>query len=295
MLGRRYRGRGGFDTLDGMTIQESRKGSTAENAIRAFGTVARRKDLLSRGCTAWDLKQALAGGSIRSVARGYFALPEADPLDLRLARHQARRTCFTKAEELGLWVIRPKTEPHVAVAHGRPVPGCVVHRVKGELTLMDVLRQCVRCGTQVEALAVLESAVVLKKCTIGQLRSAFSGRSGAPGQAIVAMIDPQSQSIVEPVARYYLKSAGYNVQGQAAARGVGHLDLLVEGVLGVETDGEQYHNTPNGWAEDLRRDKLLVSEGIWKLRIPAAVVLYNPELMLRWVRQALDRIESTNK
>ncbi|RAN77950.1 hypothetical protein B5P43_18105 [Bacillus sp. SRB_336] len=111
----------------------------------------------------------------------------------------------------------------------------------------------------------------------------------------MAMIDPQSQSIVEPVARYYLKSVGYNVQGQAAVRGVGHLDLLVEGVLGVETDGEQYHNTPKGWAEDLRRDNLLVIEGIWKLRIPAAVVLYNPELMLHWVRQALDRIESTNK
>ncbi|RAN77949.1 hypothetical protein B5P43_18100 [Bacillus sp. SRB_336] len=176
MRRRRCRCPEGFDTLDGMTIQESRKGNTAVNAIRAFGTVARRKDLLLRGCTAWDLKQALARGTIRSVSRGYFALPEADPLDLRLAQHQARRACFTKAEELGLWVIRPMAEPHVAVAHGRPVPGCVVHRVNGGLTLIDILRQCVRCGTQVEALAVLESAVVLKRCTIGQLRSAFSGR-----------------------------------------------------------------------------------------------------------------------
>ncbi|PYI66597.1 hypothetical protein CVV68_13620 [Arthrobacter livingstonensis] len=278
-----------------MTIQEIRKADNVENAIKAFGTVARRNELLARGCTAWELKQAVAAGTVQAVARGYFALPEADPLDVQFAQHQARRTCFTKAEELGLWVIRPMQQPHVAVAHGRPVPGCVVHRVKGGQTLTNIMRQCVRCGTQVEALTVLESAVVLKKCTIGQLRKAFSGRGDTAGRAIVEMIDPQSQSIVEPVARYYLKQAGYNVQGQAAVRGVGHLDLLVEGILGVETDGEQYHNTPRGWAEDLRRDNLLVIEGIWKLRIPAAVVLYHPELMLRWVRQALERIESSNK
>lgn len=28
--------------------------------------------------------------------------------------------------------------------------------------------------------------------------------------------------------------AGYNVQAQAAIKGVGHLDLLVDGILGVE-------------------------------------------------------------
>ena len=155
---------------------------------------------------------------------------------------------------------------------------------------MDILRQCVICGSEVEALAVLESAVVLKKCTIHELRGAFSGRKDTAGRAIVAMIDPQSQSIVETVARYYLLKAGYNVQGQVAIKGVGHLDLLVEGILGVETDGQQYHNTPSGWAEDLRRDNLLVIEGVWKLRIPAAVVPYHRNTMLRWVKDALAQI-----
>ena len=66
-------------------------------------------------------------------------------------------------------------------------------------------------------------------------------------------------------------------------------------MLGVETDGEKYHNTPQGWAEDLRRDNLLVIGGVWKLLIPAKVVLWNPELMLFWVKQALERIDSTTK
>lgn len=255
-----------------------------------LGGVARQKDLLRHGFTPWNLKQALAAGTVEWISRGYYALPDADALDVELARHQARRTCFTKAAHLGLWVVTPMPLPHVAAAHGRPIPGCVVHRVSGGQTLVDILRQCVKCGSEVEALAVLESAVVLKKCTIHELRAAFAGRKDAAGRSVVAMIDPQSQSIVETVARYYLLHAGYNVQSQAAIKGVGHLDLLVDGLLGVETDGERYHNTPSGWAEDLRRDNLLVIAGMWKLRIPASVVLYHPDTMLQWVKDALAQI-----
>lgn len=285
--------RGG--TIINMSMHNTRTIRSVERAIAALGKVARRKDLLERGYTAWNLKQAAKAGTITCVARGYFALPDADPLDVFLAQHQARKTCFTKAEDLGLWILRPMPLSHVAVAHGRHVPGCVIHRVKGRQFLVEILRQCVRCGPELEALTVLKSAVVLNKCTIRELRQAFSGGADAAGRAIVDMIDPQAQSIVETVARYTLKKAGYNVQGQASVKGVGHLDLLVEGVLGVETDGEKYHNTPQGWAEDLRRDNLLVIEGVWKLRIPASVVLYHPDLMPQWVGQALERIDSTTK
>lgn len=277
-----------------MTRPSKHKARPITDAVAAFGNVARRKDLLARGYSDWQLKQALDAGELNSIARGYYALPDADPLDIRLAQFQARRTCFTKAEQLGLWVLAPMVEPHVATAHGRPVPGCVVHRVSGGQTLMDILRQCTKCGSQLEALVVLESAVVLKLCTVSELRATFTGRKDTAGRAIVKMLDPQSQSIVETAARYRLIMAGYNVQAQAAIKGVGHLDLLVEGILGVETDGEKYHNTPQGWAEDLRRDNLLVLQGMWKLRIPAAVVLYNPELMLSWVKQALAQIQASS-
>ncbi|ALE06415.1 hypothetical protein AL755_14655 [Arthrobacter sp. ERGS1:01] len=263
-------------------------------AIAAGGKVGRQKDLLACGHSEWSLRQAVKAGMIMRIAPGYYALPDADPLDLHLARHQARKTCFSKAAELGLWILNPVPQPHVAAAHGRPVPGCKVHRVKGGQTLMDILRQCVGCGSELEALAVLESAVVLKQCTVHELRTAFSRRGDGAARAVIAMIDPQSQSIVETAARYLLKKVGYNVQGQASVWGVGHLDLLVEGILGVELDGEKYHNTPEGWAEDLRRDNLLVINGVWKLRIPAAVVLYNPDLMLLWVERALDRIETAS-
>lgn len=265
---------------------------SVEGEVAWYGNVARRKDLLTRGCSAGSIARAEEAGRIRRIAPGYYALPNADPVDVRLAQNQARRSCYSKAEQLGLWVIKAPVVWHVAAAHGRPIPGCVVHKVSGQQTIMDILRQCVGCGSEVDALAVLESAVVLNHCTIPQLRLEFSRRKDARARAIIDMIDPQSMSIAETVARYYLRKAGLNVQGQFYVRNVGHLDLLVEGVLCVETDGEKYHDTEHGWASDLRRDNLLVMQGRWCLRIPAAVVLGQPELMLSWIRQALAMIAS---
>ncbi len=278
-----------------MSGQQRKQTSPEAYIIASCGTVARRKDLLAAEFTAWELKQAELQGRIKTVAPGHFGLPHADPLDVYLAKYQGRRTCLSKAKKLGLWVIKEPERAHVAVAHGRPVPGCVVHRVSGGQSLMDILRQCVKCGTEVEALAVLESAVVLGKYTIPRLRKAFSGRKDAAARAVIDLIDPQSQSIAETVGRYHMRKAGYNVQGQYFVKGVGHLDLLVEGILGVETDGETYHNTPDGWEEDLRRDNLLVVRGLWCLRIPAQVVLQRPDIMMLWVRQALDRIQGAQE
>ncbi|MBP2411818.1 very-short-patch-repair endonuclease [Arthrobacter stackebrandtii] len=258
--------------------------------IAQFGKVARRRDLIENGCTDWGIAVAQRDGLITKVAPGYFALPGAHPLDVRLAQHQARRACFSQAEELGLWVVKPPDQPHVATAHGRPVPGCVVHKISGVPTLFDILRQCVQCGTEVEALAVLESAVVLKRCTIPELRAAFAGRQRANGRAIIDMIDPQSMSIVETLARYYLRQAGYNVQSQFHVRNMGHVDLLIEGLLGLETDGAAYHNNPTAWEEDLVRNNLMMIEGLPCLRVSARLVLTNPEIMLRWVRQALETL-----
>ena len=260
--------------------------------IERLGKVARRKDLLARGCTDWGLAQATEAGHIVKVGRGYFAVPGADPLDIWLAGYQARRTCLSKAKQLGLWVIQEPALIHVAAAHGQAISGCVVHRVSGPQTIMEILRQCIQCGSELDALLAMESAVVLKHCNIPALRAEFSRDRDARGRNILAMLDPQSMSIVETIARYYLRLAGYNVQSQYFQKGVGHLDLWIDGLLGLETDGAAYHNTPDGWATDMVRDNLLTVRGMWHLRLSARMILERPELMLDWVRQTMDRINS---
>lgn len=277
------------------TFTSTRK-KPVEAVIAAMGsTTARRPDLIKRGLTDWDLQRALAEGRIRRLARSVYALPDATAFDVLLASNQAQLDCFTRAEKMGLWVLNKPRIPHVAVIHGRPVPGCKVHRIKGKITLWDVLRHCVQCGTEVEALCVVESAVVLKKCTMSQLRRVFSKRRDAPMRRILDKIDPQSQSIAETCGRYYLREAGFNVQGQASIRGMGHLDLLVEGILGIETDGEKYHNTAAGWAEDLRRLNVLTIQDVATLHIKASDAMYHPEVMVELVRNALRTLENRRR
>ena len=255
--------------------------------MESLGRAARRSDLLRRGLRDWDLVQAADAGRIRKTGRGVYALPDASAQDIHLALNQAYLDCFSRAQEMGLWVLNSPGRPHVATAHGRPVPGCTVHRIRGRLSFWDMLRHCVKCGSEVEALCVLESAVVLKRCSLDQMRRVFTRRNDAAVRRIVDMIDPQSQSIAETSGRYHLRAAGYNVQGQAAIRGMGHLDLLVEGVLGVETDGEKYHDTAAAWVEDLRRINVLASLGIPTLHIKASDALYHPETMVDLVGSAL--------
>lgn len=256
------------------------------------GQPARRKDLVARGISTRRLAAAVAEGRIIRPARGVYALPDACGRDVFLAEHQARLSCLNQAAALGLWVLREPLKLHVSAAHGRPIPGCVVHR--GASSLLLTLRSCVKCGTELEALIVLESAVVLKHCTIQELRSVFDGREDRRGRTVVGLIDPQSMSIAETAARYHLRRAGYNVQAQFFVSGVGRLDLLIDGVLLVEIDGRRYHEGPEAFRADRARDTLLVIGGYPRLRIPAEVALYHPEVLLSNVRNALAAIRSAH-
>lgn len=278
-----------------MKQQTSPQKKSVEAVLASLGKAARRKELLIHGITDWGLKQAVESGAVRQSARGVFALPDASELDVHLADNQAWLDCFSRAEQMGLWVLNIPQQPHVATAHGRPVAGCFVHRIRGRLTIWDVLRHCVQCGCDVEALCVLESAVVLKKCTISQLRRVFTRRKDGRARRLIDRIDPQSMSIAETCGRYHLQEAGYNVQGQASIRGMGHLDALIEGVLGVEIDGKEYHNDPKAWEEDLRRGNVLTVRGVPTLHIKASTAMYFPDVLLDWVRQALVTIASAHR
>ncbi len=268
---------------------------SVETVLTLLGKTAPRKALLDRGVTAWALQQAVASGSVSRSGRGVYSLPGADAFDMHLAQSLATLDCLSRAERMKLWVLHSPSQPHVATSHGRAVAGCVVHRVRGRATFWDCLRHCLQCSSDMEALCILESAVVLKKCTMAQYRRVFTKRKDARARRIVDMIDMQSMSIAETCGRYQLRNAGYTVQVQAYVKNAGHLDLLVDGVLGIEVDGQKYHNTPEGWVEDLRRDTMYVLNGVWRLRIPAAIVLYRPEIMLQWVEQALATIASARR
>jgi very-short-patch-repair endonuclease len=226
-------------------------------------------------------------GSVLRIARGVYALPGADPLLVHAASHHAVPGCVTAANAAGLWVVRRPGQPHLAARHGRPVVGCVVHRSPVPLTSLDIVCQALRCLPPLEGLTIAESAVKKGLVQLPELRERFPAAREKSVRGLVARIRPQSGSIIETMARYLLEEAGLTVELQVKIPGMGHLDLLVDGLLGIETDGYAHHSNREAYREDRRRWNVTVVRGVPTLRVTFEMLQREPEEFVRMVRQAL--------
>ncbi|WP_434995093.1 endonuclease domain-containing protein [Arthrobacter sp. Ld5] len=175
------------------------------------------------------------------------------------------------------------------VDHGRGVEGegLLVHRAALPIPTPAVCLQCVRCLPELDALCIVESAVVLGFVLLSDLRTEAGRRNAAALRRILDLLDPHSESILETVARYHLRRAGYQVASQVHVPGVGRLDLMVDGILGIEADGRQYHSGQGEFEEDRRRWNLLTTRGVPVLRVTHALLTRRPDHFLALVRHAV--------
>lgn len=68
------------------------------------------------------------------------------------------------------------------------------------------------------------------------------------------------------------------------------VDFLLGRKLAVEIDGAAYHSTARERSRDFRRDEKLKAFGYAVMRIPAAVVLYQPRDAMHAVRSELQKL-----
>lgn len=252
-----------------------------------MGGVAGTSALTQSGVPRRALEGAVRDGCVQRIARGVYALPDVDPLLIHAGRHHAAPACVTAALAAGLWVVRAPAFPHLAARHGRPVAGCVVHRSSFPLTHLDIVCQSLRCLPPIEGLAIAESAVKKGLVQLQELRGRFPAAREKATLALIARIRPQSGSIIETMARYLLEEAGLTVELQVTIPGMGHLDLLVDGLLGIETDGYAHHSSREAYREDRRRWNVTVVRGIPTLRVTFENLLSEPGEFVRMVHQAL--------
>jgi len=94
-------------------------------------------------------------------------------------------------------------------------------------------------------------------------------REHAPGRMAptLARLDLRSQSGFETHTRVKLEDAGHDVESQIPIPGSSDLDLLVDGCVGIETDGRKWHETR--FIADRTKDLVLESWGIRTLRLGA--------------------------
>lgn len=173
---------------------------------------------------------------------------------------------------------------------GSPIPSSLVLHRRRALGLVPVLAQIAGCLPELEALVIVESSLWRKKLSYAQLRH----DAEAPGcnalRRILSFVDPGAESVPETVARSVLREAGLHVVTQHYVPSLGRLDLLVEGVLGVEVDGRSYHSSAESFREDRRRHNVCIIKGIPVLRVPSALVIYHRADFAALVRQAVNSI-----
>jgi hypothetical protein len=255
-----------------------------------YDGVARAKHIAAAGVSDFQLKAALASGDVSRVSRGVYALPGADAELIAIRSLPAEPACVTAAKFHGLWVLEGPAQPHIAVAHSRNYPGFICHRSPAPPTLMDSVVQSLRCLPELDGLIIAESAIVLKGLPLKSLRQRLEGRNDARERRIIAGITPQSQSVIECMARFLLRRAGFHVESQVNIPGMGHLDLMVDGRLGIETDGAGFHMDRQSFEEDRRRWNVTTRLGIPTLIVSYWLLKYRPQEFITMVREALSRL-----
>ncbi|MFM9432380.1 type IV toxin-antitoxin system AbiEi family antitoxin domain-containing protein [Arthrobacter sp. MP_2.3] len=255
-----------------------------------YDGVARAKHFAAAGVSSFQLTAAMSSGAVTRVARGVYAAPGADSRLVAIRSLPAEPACVSAASFAGLWVLEPPEQPHVALTHSRSYPGFACHRAAAPPTLLDTVVQSLRCQPELDGLVIAESAVVLKSLPLPALRQRFSGRNDARERRIVASIVPQSQSVIECIARFQLRRAGFHVESQVNIPGMGHLDLMVDGRLGVEADGAGFHMDRASFEEDRRRWNVTTRLGLPTLVVSYPLLKYRPQEFIAMVRDALDRL-----
>ena len=257
-----------------------------------YDGVTRAKYLSAAGVSDHQLQAALSRGTVSRVARGVYAVPGADAGLVAIRSLPAEPACATAAQFQGLWVLGPPSQPHIAVPHSRNYPGFVCHRSAAPPTLLDTVVQSLRCLPELDGLVIAESAVVLKGLPLGALRRRLTGRNDMRQRLLVAQIVPQSQSIIECMARYWLRRAGFHVESQVNIPGMGHIDLMVDGRLGIEADGAEYHMDRASFEEDRRRWNVTTRRGIPTLVVSYPMLLNRPHEFIAMVRDTLNVISA---
>ncbi|MGW7685005.1 hypothetical protein ACWGID_29965 [Kribbella sp. NPDC054772] len=251
------------------------------------------------------IRAALAGGMIRRIAKGVYALPQA-PDPIVAARAQGGLVSHRSAAALhGFDVLELPDKPEITVPRGQhrrlsPV-GCEVHwadDVPSDGYCTDKLRTVLDCARTLPfaaGLTVADSALRLRGVDRSQLMVAAAELRG-PGslraRQVAAAADGRAESALESALRAILVEEGIRgFEPQLVVRDGGfsaRIDLGNAALsIAAETDGFAYHGTRAALARDCRRHVGLTVRGWRLLRFSWEDVMFDRQWVVGAFRDAI--------
>ncbi|UXM90716.1 type IV toxin-antitoxin system AbiEi family antitoxin domain-containing protein [Paenarthrobacter sp. JL.01a] len=268
--------------------------------VRFRHGTARTADLRRAGFSERMLAAAVAKGSLRRIKRGVYTAPGADQAVLGAFHSNGRLTCISAARFHRLWTLKPPPEElHVSCGNGIPRTGVVDHApcthpphphlpVAG---VADVLLHALRCLPELEALVLVQSAVSQALLSPAFLNSKLPGKRNGRARAVLDLVIPRADSLLEVLAHTHFVRAGVSVQMHVDIPGVGEVDCLINGCLIVELDGGT-HVEGKQVKKDQYRNNASLRGGLLVLRYYYADVVHRPERMVAEVLDVLKMREN---
>ena len=261
-----------------------------------MGGMARRPQLLRRGVRDHELTRAVRRGEVVRARNGWYStFRESDPR-LRAVRVGGRLTGLSAIVSLGGWVLgqhplhvsvhrnaaRLRTQgnrfrrlnvraPRNVVLHWDD-PDVATFGTSTTVGLVDALT-CVVLDEDLEtAVAALDWALhtgALDRIDFETLVL----RLPVERQGISSWVDASCESLPESLTRTRLRVAGHRVVSQQPLRETQRIDLVVDGQVGIEVDGEEFHLQT--FASDRDKDVDIAISGLHNLRPTAKMVFYD--------------------
>lgn len=283
----------------------------AAHLVARHGGALDRRRLHELGASDHDLRRALKAGSLNRPRRGWYSTWAESDLRFRAMRVGGRLTGISAVAALGGWVLgRPPL--HVAVPTNAarlrsqwhrdlrradaPPDGVVVHWVapahdrgasSGVVDLAEAIEFVCRSEPAEQAIAVLDW--VRRTGRLDQLDlAALRERLGPLRWLVDASVD-NCDSLPESLARTRLRAAGVQVSTQVAfTDGSERIDLVLEGTVAVEVDGEEHHR--DRFEADRARDLAITGAGLHAVRPSARQVFTRwPEVQAALARALRER------
>lgn len=289
--------------------------SRLPEVLDELGGIATRRQLLRRGFTGRQLTAAVRAGSVRRVRQGYYASPSAILDRLAAVRLGGRLGCLSATKSFGLWEVS-ESLVHVTLPSnaarlrtnlalpaglqtltpdrfGLPVKLHwrdlrVGQRVGGDAWRVDLataLEDVARCAGRRDIRAVFESAIHARLLTLDAAQRLLDDalpRGSAPMRLSGLSGSGAESHVVEE-----LLDQGLPFVQQVEFEGIGRVDFLVAGRLVVEVDGYEFHRSNEQFEKDRARDATLLGRGYPTVRIPARIVLREPERAVDMIRRAV--------
>lgn len=244
------------------------------------GGVARIESLRTAGVTAHALRRAKEDGRIRTIRRGWVALPAADHAIVSTVARGVLLSCVSGAARLGLWVpekpklhvvarpnaARVKMPAHATVHWSRPVvPRDPDATVDGIANILALVAQCQPRET---ALVIWESAL-----NGGLIDRAVLGGFELPPVArdLLAGARPFADSGLETIFLTRLRWLRVPMLPQAWVH-ERRVDVLIGERLVIQIDGAS-HTGPQRTA-DIAHDAQLMLRGFHVLRFSYEQVMH---------------------